>query len=194
MEETREQQKLHGFMQCGIYLSIALKATVFIYLKAPFWGFFGKALFKLSHVIIYHSLVYSKLATLLLVCLVSIGTLAKKKTDLDPKNHIVYPLAAGLLLFFGSLVFYNRQSGLVLPYTSWCNFLYMLCSFIGALVTSLAMDNVSKLIRSGLGKDIWNVEGESFMQAEKRITPLIRSISRCSFIIKAKYGTAGSIS
>jgi hypothetical protein len=31
------------------------------------------------------------------------------------------------------------------------------------------MDNVSKMIRSGLGKDKWNVEGESFMQPVKRI-------------------------
>lgn len=169
MEETREQQKLHGFLQCGIYLSIALEAVIFIYLKAPFWGFFDKVLFRLSHIVIYDNLVYSKLATLLLICLVSIGTLSKKKTDLDPKRHIVYPLSAGLLLFFGSLLLYNRPSALLFPYTSWCDFLYMLSSFTGALVTSLAMDNVSKMIRSGLGKDIWNVEGESFMQPIKRI-------------------------
>ncbi|EHQ26478.1 type IV secretion system DNA-binding domain-containing protein [Mucilaginibacter paludis] len=164
MEETHEQHKLHGFMQCAIYISIALEASLFIYLKAPFWGFFAKALIKISHIAIYHELFYSKLSTLLLICLVSIGTLAKKETDLDPKKHIVYPLTAGLLLFFGSLLLYNRPSGLAFAYTSWCNLFYMICSFAGALMTSLAMDNVSKLIRSGLGKDVWNVEGESFMQ------------------------------
>lgn len=169
MEETREQQKLHGFLQCGIYLSVALEAVIFIYLKAPFWGFFDKALFRLSHIVIYDNLVYSKLATLLLICLVSIGTLSKKKTDLDPKKHIIYPLSVGLLLFFGSLLLYNRPSALAFPYTSWCDLLYMISSFAGALATSLAMDNVSKMIRSGLGKDIWNVEGESFMQPVKRI-------------------------
>src|ERR1700761_8726726 len=169
MEETREQQKLHGFLQCGIYLSVALEAIIFIYLKAPFWGFFDKALFRVSHIVIYDNLVYSKLATLLLICLVSIGTLFKKKTDLDPKKHIIYPLSVGLLLFFGSLLLYNRPSAWPFPYTSWCDLLYMISSFAGALATSLAMDNVSKMIRSGLGKDIWNVEGESFMQPVKRI-------------------------
>src|SRR6202012_6007647 len=168
MEETREQQKLHGFLQCGIYLSVALEAVIFIYLKAPFWGFFDKALFRLSHIVIYDNL-YSKLATLLLICLVSIGTLSKKKTDLDPKKHIIYPLSVGLLLFFGSLLLYNRPSALAFPYTSWCDLLYMISSFTGALATSLAMDNISKMIRSGLGKDVWNVEGESFMQPVKRI-------------------------
>ena len=40
MEETHEQHKLHGFMQCFIYVSIALEAAIFIYKDAPFWGFF----------------------------------------------------------------------------------------------------------------------------------------------------------
>lgn len=169
MEETREQQKLHGFLQCAIYVSIALEAAIFIYSKAPFWGFFAKVIFRLGHIAIYHKLVYSKLATFLLICLVSIGTLAKKKTNLDPKKHIVYPLAAGLLLFFGSLVFFGRPSALAFPYTNWYNLAYLACSFAGAILTSLSMDNISKMIRSGLGKDIWNVEGESFMQPTGKI-------------------------
>jgi hypothetical protein len=169
MEETREQQKLHGFLQCGIYLSIALEAAIFVYLKAPFWGFFAKALFKISHIGIYQGLIYSKLATFLLISLVSIGTLAKKKVDLDPKNHIVYPLCLGLLLFFGSIWLFGIQSGLAFAYTTWCNLGYMVCSLVGAVLVSVGMDNISKIIRSGLGKDKWNVEGESFMQQVVRV-------------------------
>ncbi|TSJ39705.1 type IV secretory system conjugative DNA transfer family protein [Mucilaginibacter corticis] len=169
MEETRDQQKLHGFLQCCVYLSIALEACIFIYQAAPVWGIFAGLWHKLDGIVIYRNLVYSKLSTLLLICLVSIGTLAKKKVDLDPKNHIVYPLTLGLLLFFGSLWFYNRPSGLILPYTSIFNLLYLVSSFFGAVLTSLAMDNISKMIRSGLGKDKWNVEGESFMQQVKPV-------------------------
>ena len=172
MEESRDQQKLHGFLQCCIYLSIALEACIFIYQPAPVWGIFGNALYKVGQIIIYQNLVYSKLSTLLIICLVSIGTLAKKKVDLDPKKHIVYPLALGLLLFFGSLYFYNRPSAITFPYTSACNLIYLVFSFFGAILASMAMDNVSKMIRSGLGKDKWNVEGESFMQPVKPvITP-----------------------
>jgi hypothetical protein len=169
MEETHEQHKLHGFMQCAIYLSIALEAIIFIYKDAPFWGFFTNPIDKLSHIVIYQQLVYSKLSTFLLICLVSIGTLAKKKQDLDPKKHIVYPLAIGLLLFFGSIIYQGRDSELAFAYTSWFNLLYMICSLVGALMVSVGMDNISKLIRSGLGKDVWNVEGESFMQQVKRV-------------------------
>jgi len=169
MEETREQQKLHGFLQCAIYVSILLEAAIFIYPNAPFWGVFAKPLEKIGHMAIYSNLVYSKLSTLVLVCLVSIGTLAKKKTDLDPKKHIVYPLALGLLLFFGSLFCYGRGSPLAFAYTTWYNLTYLICSFAGAMMVSLSMDNISKMIKSGLGKDKWNTEAESFMQSVKRL-------------------------
>lgn len=169
MEETREQQRLHGFLQCCIYFSAALEAAVFVYKGAPFWGFFNTPLEKLSHLVIYHSLLYSKLSTLLLICLVSIGTLAKKKVELKPKQQIIYPLVIGLLLFFGSIILEGRPSVFVFAYTSWYNFGYMLSSLIGAVMLSISMDNISKMIRSGLGKDIWNVEGESFMQPVKII-------------------------
>jgi hypothetical protein len=169
MEETREQQRLHGFLQCAIYLSILLEAAIFIYHDAPFWGVFFKPLDNIGHIFIYRNLVYSKLATFALICLVSIGTLAKKKTDLEPKRHIVYPLALGLFLFFGCLVCRGRASPMVFVYTTWFDLLYMVCSFFGALLISVSMDNISKIIRSGLGKDKWNTEAESFMQPQKRV-------------------------
>lgn len=164
MDETREQQKLHGFLQCAIYLSIFLEAAIFIYPNAPFWGVFANPLGRIAHIAIYSKLVYSKLATFALICLVSIGTLAKKKTDLDPKKQIVYPLCLGLLLFFGSIVYQGRASPLAFPYTTWFDLLYIICSVAGALMVSVAMDNISKIIKSGLGKDKWNTEAESFMQ------------------------------
>lgn len=169
MEETREQQKLHGFLQCAIYLSILLEASIFVYHHAPFWGIFISPLDKIAGIFIYSKLVYSKLTTFGLICLVSIGTLAKKKTDLDPQKHIVYPLAFGLFLFFGSIFFQGRASPLAFTLTTWYDLLYLIASFIGALMVSLSMDNISKIIKSGLGKDKWNTEAESFMQPVKKI-------------------------
>jgi len=186
MEETHEQHKLHGFMQCLIYVSIALEAAIFVYKQAPFWGFFYGPLEKLSHVLIYRQVLYSKLATLLLICLVSIGTLAKKKQELDPKKHIIYPLSLGLLLFFGSAFFYGRPSAFVFAYTTWFDFGYMLCSLTGAILVSLSMDNISKILRSGLGKDVWNVEGESFMQQTLKVTTPYSVNIPMQFYYKAK--------
>ncbi|WP_432327750.1 YWFCY domain-containing protein [Mucilaginibacter sp. P25] len=169
MEETREQQRLHGFLQCLIYVSIALEFCVFVYPQAPFWGILAHALDKISQIPIYQQLLYSKLSTLLLICLVSVGTLAKKQTDLNPKSQILYPLAIGLLLFFGSTICYNRDSADAFGHTSWFNLIYMAASLTGAIMISLSCDNISKFIRTGLGKDKWNVEGESFMQPLKPV-------------------------
>jgi len=36
-------------------------------------------------------------------------------------------------------------------------------------MASVSMDNISKVIRSGLGKDKWNTEAESFIQPVKRL-------------------------
>ncbi|MEJ2884661.1 type IV secretory system conjugative DNA transfer family protein [Pedobacter sp. GR22-6] len=169
MEETHVQQKLHGFLQCAIYLSVIFEITVLVYTRAPFLGLFSFVVEKLSLIPIYQQMIYSKFSTLTLICLVSIGTLAKKKTDLDPKRHIVIPLCLGFLLFFGSLWLYGQPSKFVFSYTTWFDLWYMLSSLSGSLLLSISLDNISKIIRSGLGKDKWNVEQESFMQPEKRI-------------------------
>ena len=86
MEEIHVQQKLHGFLQCAIYLSVIFEITVFVYAEAPFLRLFSYMVDKLSLIPINQNLLYSKLATLSLICLVSVGTLSKKKTDLDPKR------------------------------------------------------------------------------------------------------------
>jgi len=169
MEESREIQKLHGFLQCTIYLMVITEIMIFVYSKAPFLGLFSYVVAKLSLIPIYQNLLYSKFATLALICLVSIGTLSKKKVDLDPKKHILLPLALGFLMFFGSLWCYARPSDLAFSYTSWYNLAYIIGSLTGALAISLSMDNISKMIRSGLGKDKWNVDQESFMQATEKI-------------------------
>nr|WP_068890432.1 type IV secretion system DNA-binding domain-containing protein [Pedobacter panaciterrae] len=169
MEESREIQKLHGFLQCTIYLMVITEIMIFVYAKAPFLGLFSYVVDKLSLIPIYEKLIYSKFATLTLICLVSIGTLSKKKVDLEPTKHILLPLFLGLLMFFGGLWLYGRPSGLAFSFTSWYNLFYMLCSLLGALTLSISMDNISKMIRSGLGKDKWNVEQESFMQPTEKI-------------------------
>src|SRR5690606_15230411 len=106
-------------------------------------------------------------------CIVGIGTLAKKDLKLDPKKHIVYPLVAGLLLLFTSIIFIKEstkyQGADILPYTNWFDLLYILFSLIGAILTLTAIDNISKLIKSDFGKDKWNIDGESFPQDTKKL-------------------------
>ncbi|RYX87424.1 type IV secretory system conjugative DNA transfer family protein [bacterium] len=177
MEEKKELQKVHGMLQFTVYLMVFFEIVVFIYADRVFLpGKYGSGLArifeKITHLTIYKNIFYSKITTLVIICLVSIGTLSKKKLDLDPKKHIVYPLCVGLILFFGSIWFLQKNGEDVLSYTSWYNIGFGVASLIGAVLIHTAMDNVSKIIHSGLGKDEWNIEGESFLQPIKQeVTP-----------------------
>ncbi|MBE8714848.1 type IV secretory system conjugative DNA transfer family protein [Sphingobacterium hungaricum] len=173
MEESKEQQAMHRFLQFSIYLSVALDILMFVYAEklaeTRFAERYGLILFleRMAKIIIYHFPWYSKLFTLLLISLVAIGTLSRKEKDLNPKNTIIYPITCGLLLLSASLGFYDRHGNWPIPYTSWYDIGYTLCSIFGVLLIHIAMDNISKIISSKLGKDKWNVEGESFMQSTK---------------------------
>jgi hypothetical protein len=124
---------------------------------------------KLMNLPVYQNLVFSKLAILLAICLAAIGTLSKKELNLNAKKQIVFPLILGFILFFGSVFFYSLEADtIIFPYTSWSDLAFSMFSLFGAVLIHTALDNVSKLIRSGLGKDEWNLEGESFMQEKKK--------------------------
>ncbi|MEJ2881064.1 type IV secretory system conjugative DNA transfer family protein [Pedobacter sp. GR22-6] len=175
MEESKEQQHLHRLLQFGIYLSVAFDILVFVYaakiLAHPWAEHYGLYRFfrGLSRMFIFYSPLYCKAFTFLMICLTSIGTLARKQKDLDPKNSIVYPLAGGFLVLGMALWCYGREGDEVLLLANWFELAYMGCSFFGCLLLHVAMDNISKIISSKLGKDKWNVEGESFMQATKPV-------------------------
>lgn len=175
MEETKEQQNLHRFLQFGIYLSVLIEIFLFFYadklLNHSASDKFGLHFFavRLARIPFYHQLLYSKFFTLMLICLVSVGTLSRKKKDLNPKNQIVYPLALGLIIFFSGIWFQGWQQPSVWRGASWYDLAYIASAVTGTLLVHVAMDNVSKMISSKLGKDKWNVEGEAFMQPVKPI-------------------------
>lgn len=177
MEETKEQQGLYRSLQFGIYLSVFLEVFLFFYVDrflltgtSPN----GLLLFaeKLSRVPCYAELIHSKLFTLVLIGLVSIGTLSRKKKDLNPKTQIVYPLALGMLILFSGLWLHGQQASPIWGGVHGYDLAYIASAFAGVILVHVAMDNVSKIISSNLGRDRWNTEEESFMQPTRRvITP-----------------------
>jgi type IV secretory pathway TraG/TraD family ATPase VirD4 len=176
MEESKEQQSQHRFLQAAIYLSVALEVFCFIsgpiLLQSHAWKGLAFFISRLHRLKVYQQPLYSKLFTLILICLVSVGTLSKKQKDFNPKNSVGYPLAIGLLLFFGSLWFYGQHGVRVVYGLSWYDITYIVFAFVGTILIHVSMDNVSKMISTSLGKDRWNTEEESFMQATKpRLAP-----------------------
>jgi len=182
MGEKRQLEKLHGIFQFVVYAMISLEVFMYIYsYEVMGQNGWGKLLIPLvdglMNIKIYQNLLYSKLAILLAICLAAVGTLSKKELELNPKKQIIFPLTTGLLLFFGSLYFYTMEDNKeILPYTSFADLAFISSTLIGAVLIHTSLDNISKMIKSGLGKDDWNIEGESFMQP-KKLTDTPRSVN-----------------
>src|SRR5690606_20752288 len=168
MEETKEQKSLYRLLQFAIYLSVLLEIYLFIFAKellAPKYVLVINLTYKILSLPIYSSPITSKLFTLSLVALVAIGTLSKKKVDLSPQKHILYPLILGTFLLSISIwVYYKIHStGSVFGFPT-IDIIYAICSIVGTLLLHVALSNISKIIHSNLGKDRWNIEQESFAQ------------------------------
>lgn len=171
MEETTEQKSLYRLLQFGIYLSVLLEIYLFIFAKYFLNTNYTPVInltFKILSLPIYSSPITSKIFTLCLVCLVAIGTLSKKKVDLHPQKHILYPLILGAILISLSIwVFYQtKQEAFIFGYYI-LDYAYAASSLIGTLLLHIALNNISKIIHSNLGKDRWNIEQESFLQQTK---------------------------
>jgi len=170
MEENKQQQTLYRMLQAGVYLSVLIEIALYACPPQKIDSAGGIA--PIAHLLagkllatkIYGTLLHSKLFTLVLLVLVATGTRSRKQRDIDPYLMILLPLAAGLLLFFVSISVLQIQVITTFMILSWEEICYAMMSLTGTILIHVAMDNVSKLIHSNLGKDRWNVEEESFMQ------------------------------
>lgn len=168
MEESRELKQLYTFLQGAIYGSIILEILMYTNLPelpTPL----VLILQKLELIMIYQHIYMSKLVTLVLVVIVAIGSRPKKSVQLRPVKQIVAPLMLGLIGVFGSIYCLNQQGrGIIITY-SLTEIIYALLSFAGVILVHVALDNVSKQVKSGLMKDRFNIENESFEQEQKKI-------------------------
>jgi hypothetical protein len=174
MDENQNQKKLYSFFQLTLYGLVVLDILINVYVKDPFLGVFGVVIERLSHVVVFSKPIYMKLATLLLICIVGVGTQAKKKMDIDVRKQIIYPLVIGLLLMFFSIIFLQfsdkSPTSLIVNHSiDKYEIIYIVLSFVGAISTMIAINNISKIVKSEFGKDKWNVEAESFMQETKKV-------------------------
>ncbi|MFD2966274.1 type IV secretion system DNA-binding domain-containing protein [Sphingobacterium bambusae] len=173
MEESKEQQSLHRFLQFTIYLLVLLDILFFVgadyilELAGDTRHAGTMILGKLQAFKIYQHPFYSKLFTLMIIALVSIGTLSRKKKDLEVGKAIGLPFCLGVFFLPLSIWVYDQLGDATLGAISCFKSAYVLLTIAGTILLHLALDNMSKVISSKLGKDRWNIEGESFMQRTK---------------------------
>lgn len=172
MQEQQHQLKIYGFVQKAVYAVVALDCASLFYLNAdvPVLSNLLKNFAKLSFI---YPPINAKFATLILIGLVSIGTKAQKKKDLNVVKGVFIPMVLGLLMIFSSLIWQNEAGNInipkIFPGMNIYQVIYAALSFIGAVVLQMGADSISKLMQQKMGKDRWNVEEESFDQNQELV-------------------------
>ena len=129
---------------------------VLMFVRFPFSQSLDIFLNIFRRLVFYKEMLYSKFLILAMLISTSVGTRAKKDINFKAGKQVVVPLVFGLLLFFGSIYIYNLSVSAW--FEKWENIAYILASFSGAIMTNVALDNISKYIKSNLLKDKFNTE------------------------------------
>lgn len=173
IEETKENQKLHSLFMLIAFVIVAFDIIYFGSLIRDNENLFIKFLRGFSKMAFFKSVLSTKLSTFVILSLIGIGTVSKKNHELNILKSIVIPLVIGVLLMLCCIPIHNNFEGSsplpFLPKYSFMQLLYCLFSVMGAIAYVVSIGNISKIIRSNFGKDIWNLEAESFMQEKKKI-------------------------
>ena len=173
MEESKELQGTYTLFRAVIYVTLLLE--FFMYAFNPedldFLGGIITGLHRqLQHLSVYQFLPYSKLVTLIMVIITCIGTKNKKQIEYDAKKMVIWPISSGLLMVLLSVGFYYWEWHFKIGILSGNIWVYMLMSIAGTVLTQVALDNISKYFRSGMLKDRFNLENESFEQSTECVS------------------------
>ena len=119
MEESKELQGFYRIFRAMVYISVLMEFFAYAIDPALFgdWGGIVTDIHgRIKRWMIYSDghLVYSKLATVLLICITCIGTRNKKHLEFNAKRQVVMPLTAGLALLVLSVWLFNKPMGMQL--------------------------------------------------------------------------------
>ena len=164
-EETREQQQMYNYFRSCIYIFLIIEIVMNLPVTADnrVTQFILDLLARFK---VFNSVSGCKLAELVCICIVCIGTKAKKALKFNVRTMVVYPVLAGLTLVGLCFVFHGMYFGV-----SWFGFpanriLYAICSVVGTMLVHQGLDGIAKYYNNKVGEDRFNFENESFQQSE----------------------------
>ena len=164
-EETREQQQMYNYFRSCIYIFLIIEIVMNLPITADNRGT-QFILDLLARFKVFNSVSGCKVAELICICVVCIGTKAKKALKFNVKTMVIYPVLAGLTLVGMCFIFHGMNIGM-----SWFGFpanriLYALCSVVGTMLVHQGLDSIAKYYNYKVGEDRFNFENESFQQSE----------------------------
>ena len=164
-EETREQQQMYNYFRSCIYIFLIIEIVMNLPVTADnrVTQFILDLLARFK---VFNTVSGCKLAELVCICIVCIGTKAKKALKFNVRTMVVYPVLAGLTLVGLCFVFHGMYFGV-----SWFGFpanriLYAFCSVTGTMLVHQGLDGIAKYYNNKVGEDRFNFENESFQQSE----------------------------
>ena len=164
-EETREQQQMCNYFRSCIYIFLIIEIVMNLPVTADnrVTQFILDLLARFK---VFNTVSGCKLAELVCICIVCIGTKAKKALKFNVRTMVVYPVLAGLTLVGLCFVFHGLYFGV-----SWFGFpanriLYTICSVVGTMLVHQGLDGIAKYYNNKVGEDRFNFENESFQQSE----------------------------
>lgn len=174
MEESKELQGAYKIFRTVVYVSVLVE--FFMYAIDPavldHWnGIVCDVHDRMKSWLIYHdgNLVYSKIATFLLICITCVGTRNKKHLEFDARRQVLYPLVSGIGLLVLAVWLFGYEMDVRLYSLRLNVILYMAASVLGTVLVHVALDNISKFLKEGLLKDRFNLENESFEQCTELV-------------------------
>lgn len=164
-EETREQQQMYNYFRSCIYIFLIIEIVMNLPVTADnrVTQFILDLLGRFK---VFNTVSGCKVAELVCICIVCIGTKAKKALKFNVRTMVVYPVLVGLTLVGLCFVFHGMYFGI-----SWFGFpanriLYAICSVVGTMLVHQGLDGIAKYYNNKVGEDRFNFENESFQQSE----------------------------
>ena len=168
-EETREQQQMYNYFRSCIYIFLIIEIVMNLPVTADnrITQFLLDLLGRFK---IFNSVSGCKVTELVCICVVCIGTKAKKALKFNVRTMVVYPVLAGLTFVGLCFVFHGMDFGI-----SWMGFpanriLYADCSVVGTMLVHQGLDGIAKYYNYKVGEDRFNFENESFQQSEALVS------------------------
>ena len=167
-EETREQQQMYNYFRSCIYIFLIIEIVMNLPVTADnrVTQFILELLGRFK---VFNTISGCKVAELVCICIVCIGTKAKKALKFNVRTMVVYPVLSRLTLVGLCFVFHGMDFGV-----SWFGFpagriLYALCSVVGTMLVHQGLDGIAKYYNNKVGEDRFNFENESFQQSENLV-------------------------
>lgn len=112
-EETREQQQMYNYFRSCIYIFLIIEIVMNLPITADN-RVTQFVLDLLGRFKVFNSISGCKVAELICICVVCIGTKAKKALKFNVKTMVIYPVLAGLTLVGMCFIFHGMNIGMEL--------------------------------------------------------------------------------